>query len=209
MALEDSEISLYEMQSIVVKTPNDPYTLCDLKSAGWKIDASQFNAADLEKSNAWVNIYSDKYPDLNMTLQLTLGGIENRILNVKIVPDILMGNDVFQVPEEIVDVQNAVSECNGVNCELSKFVKINLSPEPDFLIRVQNGEEFEPITLWQLNSFIQDEFINVIDAQVHLSANDSFKGVMGLAERTSNEVFLGDGVYSLWTRDEPNPVERG
>lgn len=95
MALEDSEISLFDMQSIVVKTPNDPYTLCDMKSAGWHIDASQFNAADLEKSNAWINIASDKYPDLNMTLQLTLGGLENRILNVKIVPDVLMGNDIF------------------------------------------------------------------------------------------------------------------
>lgn len=30
-----------------------------------------------------------------------------------------------------------------------------------------------------------------------------------MAERTSNDLFLGDGVYSLWTRDEPNPIERG
>jgi lysosomal alpha-glucosidase len=32
---------------------------------------------------------------------------------------------------------------------------------------------------------------------------------LGLAERTSNDLFLGDGVYSLWTRDEPNPIENG
>lgn len=30
-----------------------------------------------------------------------------------------------------------------------------------------------------------------------------------MAERTSNDLFLGDGVYSLWTRDEPNPIEQG
>jgi len=32
---------------------------------------------------------------------------------------------------------------------------------------------------------------------------------MGLAERTSNELFLEDGVYSLWSRDFPNPIENG
>jgi hypothetical protein len=32
---------------------------------------------------------------------------------------------------------------------------------------------------------------------------------MGLAERATNEVFLDDGVYSLWTRDAPNPDETG
>jgi hypothetical protein len=30
-----------------------------------------------------------------------------------------------------------------------------------------------------------------------------------LAERTSNELFLEDGVYSLWARDAANPVENG
>ena len=209
MAENGGEISLYDMQSIIVRSPKDPYTLCDLQSAGWHIDTATYNAADLERDNAWINVVSDKYPDLNMTIKLTLGGLENRIVNVKIVPDLLMGNDIFEVPEEIVDVQNAVAECNGVNCELSKFVKINLSPEPDFLIRVQNGEEINPVTLWQLNSFIQDDYINTIDAQIFLSSGDNFKGIMGLAERTSNELFLGDGVYSLWSRDEPNPVEFG
>jgi len=32
---------------------------------------------------------------------------------------------------------------------------------------------------------------------------------MGLAERTSNDLFIKDGVISLWSRDEPNPVETG
>lgn len=32
---------------------------------------------------------------------------------------------------------------------------------------------------------------------------------MGLFERTSNDLFLKDGVYSLWSRDIPNPIETG
>ena len=32
---------------------------------------------------------------------------------------------------------------------------------------------------------------------------------MGLFERVSDDLFLPDGVYSLWSRDQPNPVEDG
>ena len=32
---------------------------------------------------------------------------------------------------------------------------------------------------------------------------------MGLADQVSGDLFLKDGVYSLWNRDEPDPVERG
>ena len=32
-------------------------------------------------------------------------------------------------------------------------------------------------------------------------------GIMGLYERTENELYLEDGVYSLWSLDTANPVE--
>ena len=37
----------------------------------------------------------------------------------------------------------------------------------------------------------------------------NFKGLMGLAEQTTTDLFLGDGLYSLWTLDTANPVETG
>ena len=37
----------------------------------------------------------------------------------------------------------------------------------------------------------------------------NFKGLMGLAEQTTNDLFLGDGIYSLWSLDTANPVETG
>jgi hypothetical protein len=55
---------------------------------------------------------------------------------------------VFEVPTEIVDVQNAVVQCDGVNCELNKFVKVNMSPNPDYLISVWNGQEESPVNVW-------------------------------------------------------------
>jgi len=38
---------------------------------------------------------------------------------------------------------------------------------------------------------------------------DDFRGIMGLAERTVDNLFLPDGVYSLWSRDSPNDAEKG
>jgi alpha-glucosidase (family GH31 glycosyl hydrolase) len=32
-------------------------------------------------------------------------------------------------------------------------------------------------------------------------------GIMGLYERTGNELYLQDGVYTLWSKDIPNPEE--
>lgn len=49
----------------------------------------------------------------------------------------------------------------------------------------------------------------MIDGRVNVSNGKKFNGIMGLAERVQNGLFLGDGVYSLWSRDQPDPVETG
>lgn len=97
---------------------------------------------------AQVKLISANYPDLNFTMDLKLGGDESRIVNIKIKPDLLLGDDVFQVPEDIVDVQNAIVICDGLNCELNKFVKINMSPTPDHILTLFNGQEESPVNLW-------------------------------------------------------------
>lgn len=88
----------------------------------------------METETAQVKLISDNYPNLTFTMDLKLGGDESRIVNIKIKPDLLLGDDVFQVPEDIVDVQNAIVTCDGLNCELSKFVKVNQSPTPDHIL---------------------------------------------------------------------------
>ena len=49
----------------------------------------------------------------------------------------------------------------------------------------------------------------MIDALAFSQNGTKFHGIAGLAERTSNDLFLADGVYSLWSRDFPNPIENG
>ena len=74
-----------------------------------------------------------------MTMSLSLGGQESRIVNIKIKPDLLLGEDQFEVPTDIVDPYKATENCDGLNCELNKFVKINMSPNPEFLVTIVNG----------------------------------------------------------------------
>jgi len=54
-------------------------------------------------ARANINLVSDKYPELNMTMKLVLGGADSRLVNIKIVPDVLLGT-IFEVPEDIVNV---------------------------------------------------------------------------------------------------------
>lgn len=57
-----------------------------MKSAGWHVDPTTYDPAQLETENALITLVSDKYPELNMSLSLKLGGVESRIVNMKIMP---------------------------------------------------------------------------------------------------------------------------
>jgi alpha-glucosidase len=53
------------------------------------------------------------------------------------------------------------------------------------------------------------EYINVINGVAHTygTTEQTFKGIMGLTEQTSNNLFLPDGVFSLWSLDTANPKQ--
>ena len=38
---------------------------------------------------------------------------------------------------------------------------------------------------------------------------ENFRGVMGLGEQATTDLFLKDGVYSLWSKDASNPPQDG
>jgi len=37
--------------------------------------------------------------------------------------------------------------------------------------------------------------------------DDNFRDIFGLGERASTDFFYQDGVYSMWTKDIPTPIE--
>jgi hypothetical protein len=67
-------INLYQMQAIILRDPNDKYSLCDVTSAGWHVDPEAYNATQLNTDYAEVRLISDNYPELNMTMTMSLGG---------------------------------------------------------------------------------------------------------------------------------------
>ena len=47
----------------------------------------------------------------------------------------------------------------------------------------------------QLNSFRTTAF----------TRKENFKGIMGLGEQATTDLFLPDGIYTLWSKDASNP----
>jgi alpha-glucosidase (family GH31 glycosyl hydrolase) len=64
------------------------------------------------------------------------------------------------------------------------------------------------VTVFSLNGMVLSDYMNFINVTVN--TDKEFRtGVIGLTDRVSSDLFLADGVYSLWSRDIPDPIETG
>ena len=194
--------------------PDDPFNLCDTSPSDWYVDpASAGTIPDqLKTSKASFDLMNKKaaYKDTRLNVVIKLADtppnsdIKSPMINIKIRPS---NRAVFEVPQEIVDVQTNLGTCTGDNCALDKYLTVNTEEAPQQLITVSNGNGND---IWKLESLIQDQYINVIKSQVLTKTKEEFVGIIGLAERTVDSLRgLPTGVYSLWSRDSPNDVERG
>jgi alpha-glucosidase (family GH31 glycosyl hydrolase) len=61
--------------------------------------------------------------------------------------------------------------------------------------------------MYKLNGMQLGELFNYIDASFYTSGPT--KGLIGLFEQISDNLFLKDGIYSLWSRDQPDPMQTG
>jgi hypothetical protein len=111
----------------------------------------------------------------------------------------------FEVPDDIISVDRS---------DLSKTLKLQ-----DFVSITQPSEQSEePMTLvvknqfgndlWTLNGMYLTEYLNQMDFTLNVNSS-GLTGVIGLFEQTSSDLFLKNGVYSLWARDEDDPVSTG
>jgi hypothetical protein len=63
---------------------------------------------------------------------------------------------------------------------------------------------------FEIDRIIYDSYLNWVGMRAFTeSKGDSFKGVMGLGERTQKSMFYGDGVYSMWNYDQSSKLESG
>ena len=89
--------------------------------------------------------------------------------------------------------------------DLSKFVKITSNPfKVQFLYDDDSQSEF-----FGLDGMIYDDYLNWIRVHAITEANDKFRGIFGLGERANLDFFYKDGVYSMWSKDIPTPIDYG
>jgi alpha-glucosidase (family GH31 glycosyl hydrolase) len=105
----------------------------------------------------------------------------------------------FEVP---LDIINPNKEKIGT-AALSKFVTVdNPDGKGPIGISVKNLKGNE---IWKLNGMVLSKYLNYIDTTA--VTKKGFKGIMGLFERVASDLFLQDGVFSLWSLDTANPAE--
>lgn len=106
----------------------------------------------------------------------------------------------FNVPSDIIDVDRTASK----DKKLSDFVTIT-KDQTSGAVSVTILDIYKQ-PAYTLNGFQIDELFNHIDQTVHTDKNH-FKGVLGIFEQVSSDLYLQDGIYSLWARDQPDPAQ--
>jgi hypothetical protein len=113
----------------------------------------------------------------------------------------------YQVPLEIAGIDKTKLSATGT---LDKWVVFTQnSTTKAFTLDIVNPAK-PAVKYYTLSSDMQfGEYINVINGVAHTfgTTEQDFKGIMGLTEQTSNNLFLPDGVFSLWSLDTANPKQ--
>lgn len=110
----------------------------------------------------------------------------------------------FEVPTDIIATNRSDLKSGE---KLSDYLTTSDGTQAP-LISVKSGKG-QTAEIFDLGSLVLKEHFNYISTQVHTKSGTDFKGIMGLAERTVSDLFLPDGIYTLWSRDSANPVEDG
>jgi alpha-glucosidase (family GH31 glycosyl hydrolase) len=145
------------------------------------------------------------YPDLNVTLSVLKSGAVNVHWTYAMVNESLPSgySMPFEVPSDIIATNRSDLKSGE---KLSDYLTTSDGSKAP-LISIKSGKG-QTAEIFDLGSLVLKEHFNYISTQVH-TKQDNFKGIMGLAERTVSDLFLPDGIYTLWSRDAANPVEDG
>ena len=145
-----------------------------------------------------------KYPDLTFDMSILNHNAEYSVLSISWTYKNGTGMKVpYQVPLDIAGVNKTSFDKTAV---LSNWVKYTAGTSGPFTLDILNPKSTaapKPV-LYTLTSDMQfGEYINIINGKAETKSGS--KGIMGIFEQTSSDLFLSDGVYSLWARDSPSP----
>ena len=145
---------------------------------------------------------SEAQPNLMVTMRVMEGEILNVKWNYKMVNGKLPKGKsaIFEVPDEFI----TTNDVKDSKTPLSKYVDVINAP---FSINFVQGED--NTVFYSLKEFLLENYLNYVKVQLATPTNDEFKGIFGLGERANANFFFKDGVYSMWSRDQPTPDETG
>ena len=190
-------ISFFNMGNVYFGNKGKDVNLCDASTNFYAIKDG--NAPDLSKNTVETTLVS-LTPNALRELKITFSVLSTGNLNIHWTYSDMTGVKVpFEIPNLIIDV-NRTDLLEGA--KLSDWVTISsVSP---IVISVKNGAA--GVEVYTINGFILAEYFNHIDAVAH-TQKTNFKGLMGLFEQVASDFWLGDGIYSLWSRDTANPPQ--
>lgn len=138
-------------------------------------------------------------PDVTVKLSIHAGNIINLGWTYKF-DQSRTGKKMFKVPDEYVSANQI-----PLQGDLSQFVQIRTAPfQMKFLYQDQAQTEF-----FGIDSLVYDDYLNWVKMHVVTEQGDKFRGIFGLGERANFDYFIQDGVYSLWAKDIPTPIDQG
>jgi hypothetical protein len=147
-----------------------------------------------------------QYPDLDLTLRVVKAAAGCMLRVGWKYTNHQAYRPAFEVPEDIV-----VPLPEDSKAVLSDYVTYTANATGPFTLDVISPGA--KTVLYTLTADMQlMEYLNVINGVAHTYPDSTaepgaFKGVMGILEQTSTDLFLKDGVYTLWSRDTPNPEQ--
>jgi hypothetical protein len=203
----DTTFQLKDLQWINFGSKTRDLNLCYGDPAGysWKGGSTSVDLSGVEATAELTSLVNNAlFPDLTVNFKILATGALMINWNYKALPD--GWKEPWAVSSQVLDINQTVAETGA----LSDYVQLTLQSGDPLMSVFTNTTS--GVKVFDLEGIILREYLNRIHSNVY-TAPTNYAGnggrIMGLGDQVSSDLFLKDGIYSLWTRDEPSPVEDG
>jgi hypothetical protein len=135
-------------------------------------------------------------------ITVTLRALEGGIVNIKWTwtNSSSTGKRPYEVPDDFISTNNKV-----LTGDLNSMVVLSATPFTAVFITADSN----PTEYFRIDSMVFDDYLNWIKVHTTTESGPLFNGIFGLGERASFNFFYKDGVYSMWSKDIPTPIDFG
>lgn len=172
------------------------FNICDRKQYQYKIDGDV--TPDIQNKSQ-VDIKLVHVAGVLTPITVRVSSYQGGVLNIKwTYTEGVGGKKMFKVPEEYVNA-------NQLKLSGNLYDLIEILPSP-FQIKFLYADA-EQTEFFGIDGMVYDDYLNWLRVHVVTPSRNDFTGIFGLGERASEDFFYKDGVYSMWSKDIPTPIE--